>query len=132
MQKLVITELPPVARTLLIPLAYRAIESQRSDALLRDQRALELVFDALNPLSIWMHKLNPALRKTGARLHWGLRNGKVLEEWDADISLLEEWYYFDHGEPRLGVYNLLRYFPLLARANYIVRYQLGENTENPL
>ncbi len=35
-------ELSPVARTLLIPLAFRAAESQRPDAILHDDQALEL------------------------------------------------------------------------------------------
>ena len=41
MSKIKLSELPPLARTLLIPLAYRAVESQRPDALLRDDRAYE-------------------------------------------------------------------------------------------
>src|SRR3989304_4690532 len=43
MPKIKVSELPPLARTLLIPLAYRAIESQRPDALLRDEQAVELI-----------------------------------------------------------------------------------------
>src|SRR5512135_1858058 len=35
-------QLSPVERTLLIPLAFRAAESQRPDAILRDEQALEL------------------------------------------------------------------------------------------
>ena len=38
-----VADLPPVSRTLLIPLAYRAKESQRPDALLRDSRAANLI-----------------------------------------------------------------------------------------
>jgi len=43
MPKIYLSDFPPVARTLLIPLAYRAIESQRPDALLRDEQAVALV-----------------------------------------------------------------------------------------
>jgi O-methyltransferase involved in polyketide biosynthesis len=38
-----VTDLPPVSRTLLIPLYVRALESRRPDALLRDPKAEELV-----------------------------------------------------------------------------------------
>jgi len=41
--KIKVSELPPAARTLLIPLAYRAEESRRSDALLRDDMAAALM-----------------------------------------------------------------------------------------
>lgn len=43
MAKFKVSELPPVARTMLIALAYRAVESQRPDALLKDEQALHLV-----------------------------------------------------------------------------------------
>ena len=43
MRKIKVSELPPLARTLLIPLAYRAIESQRPDAILRDPQAVTLI-----------------------------------------------------------------------------------------
>ena len=38
-----IQELPPVARSLLLPLCFRAAEAQRSDALICDEKAVEVV-----------------------------------------------------------------------------------------
>ena len=91
----------------------------------------ELAFDAINHFSIWLHShFHPAIRKAHARMRWGLDNGRILESWGPGIRLLEEWWYFTQGEPRLGIYNLLRYIPLLARANYILRYQLGARKAN--
>ena len=43
MEKSSLSDLPPVARTLIVPLSCRAHESARSDALLRDPRAVELL-----------------------------------------------------------------------------------------
>ena len=43
MNKLRVADLPPVARTLLIPLSYRAIESRKPDPILRDPQAVELL-----------------------------------------------------------------------------------------
>jgi O-methyltransferase involved in polyketide biosynthesis len=85
----------------------------------------ELAFDALSPFSIRIHKLNPAIRKASVHLHWGLMDGKTLEAWAPGIHLLEEWKYFDQNEPRLGAYNLMRYIPPLAKANFILHYRLG-------
>jgi O-methyltransferase involved in polyketide biosynthesis len=42
MDKINVFDLPPVARTLLVPLAARARDSARPDALIRDPRAVEL------------------------------------------------------------------------------------------
>ncbi len=42
MEKINVLNLPPVARTLLVPLACRARESARLDALMHDERAVEL------------------------------------------------------------------------------------------
>jgi len=50
MKKRKLSDLPPVARTLLIPLAYRAIESRRPDPILRDRRAVELLESFDEPL----------------------------------------------------------------------------------
>ena len=41
--KLRLEELPPVARTLIISMGYRAIESQRPDAMIRDEQAAQLL-----------------------------------------------------------------------------------------
>jgi O-methyltransferase involved in polyketide biosynthesis len=85
----------------------------------------ELAFDALSPFSVRIHQLNPAIRKASVHLRWGLMDGKTLETWGDGIHLLEEWLYFDKNEPRLRGYNLMRYFPPLAKANFILHYQLG-------
>jgi O-methyltransferase involved in polyketide biosynthesis len=41
--KLKVADLPPVARTLLIPLSYRAIENRKPDPILPDKQAVELL-----------------------------------------------------------------------------------------
>lgn len=83
----------------------------------------ELVFDALSSLSVRVHKLHPVLRKTGARIDWGLDDPHQLQSWG--LQLLGKWGYFDRREPRLGLANWMRYIPALAYSNYILRYRLG-------
>jgi hypothetical protein len=39
--------------------------------------------------------------------------------------MLNEWYYLDRPEPRLGSAQLMRYIPLLANGVGIFNYQRG-------
>lgn len=85
----------------------------------------ELVFDAMTPFMAWLHSRHPAIRKLHTHL-WGIKGGQELETWSSGIRLLDEWFYFDQPEPRLGQTKLLQFVPLLNRGNSIVRYRLGE------
>ena len=92
---------------------------------LRDRfPASELMFDALSPLAIWIHRLNPAVRKVAQQLHWALRDHRELERWGAGIRLLNAWSYFEEPEPRLGWARLLRLIPLLRNEALILHYRL--------
>jgi O-methyltransferase involved in polyketide biosynthesis len=89
----------------------------------------ELVCDAMTPFMIRSLNLELAFTRLAARLHWGLKRGRVLESWGAGIRLLEEWFYFDRPEPRLGASQLMRYIPPLAKGVGIFHYQLGDAEE---
>ena len=86
----------------------------------------ELVCDALTPFMVRLHNLKLATSKVGARLHWGLAHGRDPENWRAGIRMLDEWFYFDRPEPRLGAANLMRYCPPLAKGVGIFHYRLGK------
>ena len=85
----------------------------------------EFVFDAMDPFTIRADNLK--LKRTGmdARLHWGLKDFRGIESWQDGFRLLDEWYYFDHPEPRLKAYYWIRHFPFLARSSVILHYRLG-------
>ncbi len=89
----------------------------------------ELACDGMTPGMIRMHNLELKFSKVQARLHWGLKNGKEPETWGSGIKLLSQWFYFDQPEPRLGVYQLMRYFPFLSHGVGIFHYQLGNPEE---
>jgi O-methyltransferase involved in polyketide biosynthesis len=89
----------------------------------------ELVCDAMTPFMIRSLNLELAFTRLAARLHWGLKSGRALESWGAGIRLLEEWFYFDRPEPRLGASQLMRYIPPLAKGVGIFHYQLGDAEE---
>ena len=85
----------------------------------------ELVFDAHTPFAIWTDNLQFAIGGLRVRMHWGLKNAKDLENWRAGIALLEEWYFLDCLEPRLGAMQWMRRFPFLRKSAGIFHYRLG-------
>ena len=85
----------------------------------------ELVCDAMTPFMIRSHNLQLMLSRMSARLHWGLRHGRDVESWGNGIRLLEEWFYFDRPEPRLGMSQWMGRIAFLGKAVGIYHYQLG-------
>ncbi len=86
----------------------------------------ELVCDAHTPFIILTDNLQLALSRVQARLHWGLKHGKDVEQWGEGIRLLDEWFYFDRSEPRMNAYRWMRLIPLLGKSTGIFHYQLGK------
>ncbi|MCA9073646.1 MAG: class I SAM-dependent methyltransferase [Planctomycetaceae bacterium] len=85
----------------------------------------ELIIEAWSTFvrRVW-GTLSPALRRTGASLHWGLDNPKTIEAWDPRITVKNEWRPGDWEPQRWG---LLRYAPALRRSlTKVVHFQLGE------
>ena len=89
----------------------------------------ELVFDAFSPYLIRVSNLRFALAKYSARYHWGLKKDKDLEKWGTGIRLLDEWFPFDHLEPRLANAQWMRHVPLFAKVMGIFHYRLGEKVQ---
>ncbi len=82
----------------------------------------ELVCEAYSPAVVRFHPRPAAV----AQPRWGLKDDRDVEAWAPDIRLLSQWYYFDQPEPRLGPFQLMRYFPFVARVVRIVHYRLGK------
>ena len=82
----------------------------------------ELVCDAYSPVVVRFHPRPPAV----ALPRWGLKDDRDVEAWAPGIRLLSQWNYFDQPEPRLGVMQIMRYLPFLARMVRVVHYRLGE------
>lgn len=87
----------------------------------------ELVFDAFSPFLVRANNLRLRLSRTGigARYSWGLKHPTDLEAWADGIRLLDQWYPFDHPEPRLARVRWVRRVPLLARVMGVFHYRLG-------
>ncbi len=61
-----------------------------------------------------------ATPKAGARAHL-----PHAAQRGASVRPLDEWFYFDRPEPRLGAFALMRYCPPLVKGVGIFHYQLG-------
>lgn len=86
----------------------------------------ELVCDAATPLMVRLDNLHLAFTPVRARVKWGLAHGQDLEKWGEGILLLEEWFYFERPEPRLGAMQLMRHIPAVRKASGIFHYRLGK------
>jgi len=91
----------------------------------------ELVFDAYSVLTAQNAVRHPALKQTGAVVHWGIDDARAIEQWAEGIRLVSEWYFtqaadlaqLDWGY-RLAFW-LAGMFPLVRKAHRIVHYRLG-------
>jgi O-methyltransferase involved in polyketide biosynthesis len=88
----------------------------------------ELVCDVFSPYLVWANNLRFKISNTkiGAHYFWGLSKGKDVEKWGKDILLLDEWFPFDHPEPRLAHIRWMRHIPMLAKVIGIFHYRLGK------
>lgn len=86
----------------------------------------ELVCDAHSPYVNWMDNLHLAFAKVKARMLWGIKSGKDVEDWGEGIRLLDEWHYLEDGESPLKSFLWARLIPPLAKAIGIFHYRLGE------
>jgi O-methyltransferase involved in polyketide biosynthesis len=50
----------------------------------------QLLFDCYGPLGIRMQKLVPAVRNSGAALHWGIADPRALESWHDGLVCLDD------------------------------------------
>ncbi len=82
---------------------------------------------AFDGLPLWPARIgkHPALRKAQASINWGLGDPHRLEAWAEGIRLIDEWFYCYEPDPRLKIYNLVRFFPPIGRGPRVVTYQLG-------
>jgi methyltransferase (TIGR00027 family) len=71
-------------------------------------------------LESWSHfvrrvwgRLSPAIRRTGARLQWGLDDPRVITSWDPRLGVVDQWY---PGEWEPGRWGLLRFASPLRRS----------------
>jgi O-methyltransferase involved in polyketide biosynthesis len=89
-----------------------------------------LIADVFSRATARAASKHPSLKKTGARLGWGVDDPHEIEAWSPGIHLLEEWYFtqdpdLDRLSPGYRIaYKFAGLFRVVQRAHRIVVYQL--------
>ncbi len=84
----------------------------------------ELVFDAAAPFISWAHNVSSSvLKQSGTRVLWDARGPGDVESWG--LCLLDQWYYFDDPEPRLGSFGWMRFIPFMAKSTGVFHFRLS-------
>lgn len=90
----------------------------------------EIVFDAYSRLTAKGANRHPSIKKTGARIHWGIDDARQIEAWGYGIKLLDEWYFTDSADiSSLGfrdrlLFKTMGMFGMAKRAHRILRFRL--------
>jgi hypothetical protein len=102
------------------------IRMKKFDRHVRDHfHDVELVCDAHTPFAVWVDNLQLAYYGLEARPGWGIKHGSDVENWGADIQMLDERnYYQDDGE-NLKAFRWVRLVPALAKSSGIFHYRLS-------
>ena len=90
----------------------------------------EIAFDAFSRLTARGANRQPSIKKTGAKLYWGLDDPREIESWGRGMKLLDEWY-FDQSEdiPNLSfayrmMFKMMKPFRVARNAHRILRFRL--------
>jgi O-methyltransferase involved in polyketide biosynthesis len=90
----------------------------------------EISFDAYSRLTARSANNHPSIRKTGARIYWGIDDTAEIESWGSGIGLLEEWYFTDSEDiPGLGyrdrlLFRMMGSFRAAKKAHRVLRFRL--------
>jgi len=109
-------------------------EAEVSDLIVALQGAFpgcHVIFDVYSRFTAKRVKDHPSIRKTGARVQWGIDDAKEIERWSTGIHLKEERYFSQfNGIDRLNwnynlAFRLANLFPVARRAHRILYYTLS-------
>ncbi len=90
----------------------------------------EICFDAFSVMTAKAANRHPSIKKTGARLLWGVDDAHQIEQWGSGMELLEEWYFTDSEDiPSLGfgdrfMFRTMGAFSMAKKAQRVLRFRL--------
>lgn len=90
----------------------------------------EIAFDAYSRLTARSVNNHPSIKKTGARIYWGIDEAKQIEAWGNGFKLLQEWYFTDSDDiPVFGTWDRVLFrtmgmFRAAKKAHRILRFRL--------
>jgi len=92
----------------------------------------EMAFDVYSSLTAKSANNHPSIKKTGARLHWGIDSSEEITTWNNGIRLLEEWCFTDSEDianldfgDRL-LFRIMGGFQAARQAHRILRFQFTQ------
>ncbi|WP_230867409.1 class I SAM-dependent methyltransferase [Iocasia frigidifontis] len=95
-----------------------------------------LIFDAYSVLTAKNANRHPSLKKTGAKINWGINNPEELENWGLGIKLIDEEYFTDYeGIDYLSITNRIMFkianiFSAARKAHRLLIYRVcSKNTD---
>ena len=91
-----------------------------------------LIFDAYSVFTSKKVKNHPSIKKTGAKIYWGIDDPEDILQWNSGIRFIKEIYFTSNEEidnlgfgTRLG-YKIAHIFPIARKAQRIMIYEIGE------
>ncbi|WP_424096729.1 class I SAM-dependent methyltransferase [Moorena producens] len=60
-----------------------------------------------------------------ATFKFGIRDSKDLESWNPGIEFLDDWFYLDEPEKKLGLLKIFRNIPFFRKIVWTARYKLN-------
>lgn len=60
-----------------------------------------------------------------ATFKFGIKDSKDLEGWNPGIKFLDDWFYLDEPEKKLGLLRVLKDIPFLRKIQWTARYKLN-------
>lgn len=90
----------------------------------------EISFDAFTTFAARATNHHPSIKKTGARIQWGIDDPRQIEGWGTGMKLLDEWFFTDSEDIEFlgrGDRFMFRAMGMLGsakRAQRILRYRL--------
>ena len=91
-----------------------------------------LIFDAYNVFTSKKVKNHPSIKKTGAKIYWGIDDPEETLKWNSEIRFIKEIYFTSNEEiDKLGFgmrlsYKIAHIFPIARKAQRIMIYEIGE------
>lgn len=89
-----------------------------------------LIFDAFSVLTAKKVNNHPSIKKTEAKVYWGIDNPAGLTEWGLGIRFIEEQYFTSNEEiEKLGTltkttFKVANLFPISKKAHRLLIYQI--------
>lgn len=89
-----------------------------------------LIFDAYSVYTAKKVKNHPSIKKTGAKIYWGVDSPNKLTEWDSKIKFIKEIFFTSNEEiEKMScatklIYKIANLFPIARNAQRILIYTI--------